>query len=361
MTASLAPVRVSEVLRIARLRNASDVHLRAGLAPVLRVDGALEAQPALLPTEEEVAAVAAALLPSHAIDLLARTGDATVTNRLGGDDGTIRVHAYRTAHGTCLAIRMLATGIPSLESLHLPAAIGAFTEKPHGLLIFAGPTGSGKSTSLAALVDRINRTQTKHIVTIEDPIEYEHTSNRSVVNQRELGRDVPSFAEAIYGALRSDPDVILVGEMRDPETMHAALTAAETGHLVLTTLHTGDAAQTVDRIVGVFEGNRQQQIRHQLAQTLVGVVCMRLVPRACGRGRRCAAEVLVANDAVRNLIRDAKTHQIRNVISTSRQIGMQTLEAHLSELVARREVDAHTARLVTDRPDEVRHTDATSP
>jgi twitching motility protein PilT len=175
-----------------------------------------------------------------------------------------------------------------------------------------------------------------------------------VVNQRELGRDVASFADAIYGAVRSDPDVILVGEMRDPETMHAALTAAETGHLVLTTLHTGDAAQTVDRIVGVFEGNRQQQVRLQLAQTLVGAVCMRLLPRAGGRGRRCAAEVLVANDAIRNLIRDAKTHQIRNVISTSRQIGMQTLEAHLSDLVLRREVEAGAARLVTDRPAEIR-------
>jgi twitching motility protein PilT len=177
------------------------------------------------------------------------------------------------------------------------------------------------------------------------------------VNQRELGRDVPTYAQAVYGALRSDPDVMLIGEMRDPATMHAALTAAETGHLVLTTLHTGDAAQTVDRIVGVFEGDKQEQIRVQLTQTLVGVVCMRLLARAGGQGRRCAVEVLVANDAVRNIIRDGKTHQIRNIISTSRQTGMQTLEAHLSDLVARREISLDHARLVTERPDELRPSD----
>lgn len=356
MTAALAPVRLSEVLRVARLRNASDVHLCAGVAPVLRVDGVLEAQPTLVPTAEEVAAVTASLLPAPASELLARSGDVTVTRR-HEEAGSIRVHAYRTSRGTCLAIRLLAPGVPSLESLHLPTAIGGFADKPHGLVIFTGPTGSGKSTSLAAMVDRVNRTQARHVMTIEDPIEYEHVSNRSVVNQRELGRDVDSFAQAIYGALRSDPDVILVGEMRDPKTMHAALTAAETGHLVLTTLHTGDAAQTVDRIVSVFEGDKQQQVRLQLAQTLIGVVCMRLLPRANGQGRRCAVEVLVANDAVRNVIREGKTHQIRNIISTSRQIGMQTLEAHLSDLIARREITLEAARLVTDRHDELRPSD----
>jgi twitching motility protein PilT len=273
--------------------------------------------------------------------------------------GRIRVHAYRTTEGTSLAIRLLAPSIPSLESLHLPPIVSSFADRPHGIVIFAGPTGSGKSTAMAAILDRINRTQARHVITIEDPIEYEHRSNRSVVNQRERGRDVPTYAQAVYGALRSDPDVMLIGEMRDPATMHAALTAAETGHLVLTTLHTGDAAQTVDRIVGVFEGDKQEQIRVQLAQTLVGVVCMRLLPRASGQGRRCAVEVLVANDAVRNIIRDGKTHQIRNIISTSRQTGMQTLEAHLSDLVARREISLDHARLATERPDELRPSDRT--
>lgn len=358
MTASLAPVRLSEVLRVARLRNASDVHLRAGVAPVLRVDGALESQHTLVPTGDELAAVTSALLHEDALQMLEAHGDATVTRHVE-DAGGVRVHAFRTSQGTCLAIRLLACGVPSLESLHLPAIVGTFAEKPHGLVILAGPTGSGKSTALAAIIDRINRTQTRHIVTIEDPIEYEHVSNRSIVNQRELRRDVPTYAQAVRGALRSDPDVILVGEMRDTETMHAALTAAETGHLVLTTLHTGDAAQTIDRIVGVFEGDKQEQIRLQLAQTLIGVVCMRLLPRAGGQGRRSAVEVLVANDAVRNLIRDGKTHQIRNCISTNRQIGMQTLESHLSDLVARREISLDAARLVTERPDEVRPSDRT--
>lgn len=356
MTAALAPVRLSEVLRVARLRNASDVHLCAGVAPVLRVDGALETQHTLVPTAEEVGAVTASLLDQRALDILARSGDATVTCDVE-DVGTIRVHAYRTTQGTCLAIRLLAVGVPALESLHLPPVVNTFAERPHGLVIFAGPTGSGKSTSLAAIVDRINRTQERHILTIEDPVEYRHTSNRSVVNQRELGRDVPAYAQAIYGALRCDPDVILVGEMREPETMHAALNAAETGHLVLTTLHTGDAPQTVDRIVGVFEGDKQEQVRVQLAQTLIGVICMRLVPRAGGQGRCSAAEVLVANDAVRNVIRDGKTHQLRNIIATSRQSGMQTLEAHLSDLIARREISLESARLVTDRPDELRPSD----
>ncbi|HKU66894.1 MAG TPA: PilT/PilU family type 4a pilus ATPase [Candidatus Baltobacteraceae bacterium] len=356
MTAALAPVRVSEVLRVARLRGASDVHLCAGVAPVFRVGGVLEEQPTVAPTEEEVNAVTASLLPARAMNTLASTGDATVTQH-AGEAGSVRVHAYRTSRGTCLAIRLLATNIPSLESLQLPSVVSTFADKPHGLVIFAGPTGSGKSTSLAALVDRINRTQARHVMTIEDPIEYQHVSNRSLINQRELGRDVETFAEAIYGALRSDPDVILVGEMRDPQTMHAALTAAETGHLVLTTLHTGDAAQTVDRVVGVFNGDAQEQIRLQLAQTLVGVVCLRLVPRATGGGRRSAAEVLIASDAVRNVVRDRKTHQIRNIISTSRKSGMQTLEAHLSDLVARREITLDAARAVTERPDELRPSD----
>lgn len=358
MTAALAPVRLSEVLRVARLRNASDVHLCAGVAPVLRVDGALESQQTLVPTGEEVGAVTASLLDERARELLISRGDATVTRQVE-EVGSIRVHAYRTSEGTCLAIRLLAASIPSVESLHLPPVVGTFADKPHGLVIFAGPTGSGKSTALAAMIDRINRTQARHVLTIEDPIEYEHVSNRSIINQRELHRDVPSYSDAVHGALRSDPDVILVGEMRDPSTMHAALTAAETGHLVFTTLHTGDAAQTVDRIVGVFEGDKQEQIRVQLAQTLIGVVCMRLLPRASGQGRRSALEVLVANDAVRNVIRDGKTHQIRNIISTSRQIGMQTLESHLSDLVARREIALESARLATERPDELRPSDRT--
>jgi twitching motility protein PilT len=353
MTAALAPVRLSEVLRLARMRNASDVHLCPGVAPLLRVDGALEAQQTLAPTADEIAAAATSILHREALGTLEECGDATISQRVD-DAGSVRIHAYRTSAGISLAIRLLSAAIPSLESLQLPAVVSTLADAPHGLIIFAGPTGSGKSTALAAAIDRINRTQARHIVTIEDPIEYEHAPNRSMINQRELGRDVPTYAQAVYGALRSDPDVILIGEMRDPQTMRAALTAAETGHLVLTTLHTGDAAQTVDRIVGVFAGDLQEQIRLQLAQTLAGVVCMRLLPRANGRGRRAAVELLLANDAVRNTIREAKTHQLRNIIATSRQAGMQTLEADLCELIARREVTMEAARAVASRPDELR-------
>jgi len=356
MSVSLAGVRVGEVLRVARLRNASDVHLCGAMAPMLRIDGELERQQTLEPSAEEVAAITESLLDREASQTLNSDGDVTVALSVP-DVGAVRVHAYRTANGTSVAIRLLARDIPALDALQLPPAIGELCEKPYGLVIFAGPTGSGKSTALAACIDRINELQCRHVVTIEDPIEYRHRSKRSLITQRQVRTDVPTYADAVYGALRSDPDVMLIGEMRNAGTMHAALTAAETGHLVFTTLHTGDSAQTIDRIVGSFDGAKQQQIRLQLAQTLVGIVCMRLLRRGSGAGRRAALEILVANDAVRNLIRDGKTHQVRNVISTSRHAGMQTLEGHLSDLVARGEIALSTARAVTERPDEVRAPD----
>lgn len=353
MTALLAHVRLRELMRAARLQNASDVHVCAGLRPALRIDGVLELQQMPDTTPEELLAMSSALLDEDAIATLHGLGDVTVT-RPDGEGGSVRVHAYREAGGISLAIRLLAAGVPSLESLQMPAIVGSFLERPQGLVIFAGPTGSGKSTALAALVDRINRTQARHVLTIEDPVEYRHRSDRSIITQRELGRDVRTYADALRGALRSDPDVILIGEMRDSLTMHAALTAAETGHLVFTTLHTGDAAQTIDRIVGAFTGPHREQARMQLAQTLVAVVCTRLLPRANARGRRSAVEVLVATDAVRALIRDGKTHQLRNAISTGRSAGMQTLESHLAELVAHREVSPESAKLASGRCGELR-------
>jgi twitching motility protein PilT len=343
MNAALAPVRFFEALHVARLRKASDLHLRAGRMPVLRIDGQLEPYETTLVENGEIARLTDALLPDRARGELERCGDASATYR-SEELGRIRVHAYRTAGDTALAIRMLESAPPRIESLELPHAVDACALRPHGLVVFAGPTGSGKSTALAALVDRINRTQARHIITIEDPVEYEHEACRSIVDHRELGHDVGSYAQAVYGALRSDPDVIVIGEMRDTATMHAALTAAETGHLVLTTLHTGNAPQTVDRILGQFAGEMQEQIRLQLAQTLAAVVCLRLVRRAHGTGRRCAAEVLTATDAVRNLIREGKTHQLRSLMETSRSAGMQTLQAHLAELVSAGEISEEEAR-----------------
>jgi twitching motility protein PilT len=300
-----------------------------------------------------VESIAHTLLDDKAHQQFARIGDVTGTWYARGT-GALRVHAYRTECGMTLAIRFLAKSIPTVESLHLPPVVASFVESVAGLLIVAGPAGSGKSTTLAGLIGHINRTQSKHIITIEDPIEYRHESSHSIVSQREVGRDVPSFVAGLYGALRSDPDIIVVGEMRDPATMHAALTAAETGHLVLATLHTGDAPQTVDRIIGVFTDGMQEQIRITLAQTLLGVVCMRLVLHAGGTGRRAAVEVLTATDAVRNLIRDGKTHQLRNVLSTSRQSGMQTLESHLCDLIADGEITIEGARRATARVDDLR-------
>lgn len=344
MSAVLAPVRVAEVLRVARLRGASDVHLACGRAPAFRVNGALETYPAAACSRDEMAALAAAFLESQqSRTRLAETGDVTACFR-EEQTGPVRVHAYRSHGGIALALRLLPLAVPNLESLRLPQVVATFAGYARGLIIFTGPTGSGKTTALAAIVDAINSAHAKHVITLEDPIEYVHASKRSIITQREVGSDVGSFADGISGALRSDPDVLQVGEMRDAGAIHAALTAAETGHLVLTTLHTGDAAQTIDRIVGAVTAEVQEQTRIQLAQTLAAIVCMRLVPCANGVGRRAACEILICTDAVRNLIRDGKSHHIPNVLSTSRRLGMQSLESHLTELAAAGEISALHAK-----------------
>ena len=353
MSAVPALLRLSEVLQLARLRDASDVHIAPDMPPALRINGVLEVTNCPATSAAETAALIDALFDEKQCAKLASAGECGGVYR-DRQHGNVRVHAYRTSGGISLAVRMLARAIPALETLHLPAAVVSLAGLSHGLVVFTGPTGSGKSTALAALLDRINRTQAKHIVTIEDPVEYVHISATCVVSQREVGRDSESFAQAVHGALRSDPDVILLGEMRDAATMHAAVTAAETGHLIFTTLHTADAAQAVDRIVGVFDGTMQEQIRTQLAQTLAAVVCLRLVPRSSEAGRRCAAEVLVATDAARSLIREGKTHQLRGLMETSRALGMQTLEWHLGELAACGEISGDAARAACVRENELR-------
>lgn len=344
MTArSTASIRLLDAIHAARDRKASDVHLGAGMPPVLRVDGVLERTPEPPLTCCDVDEIAALVMTEHEMTRLAADGDVT-TAWTEPDVGTTRVHAYRAQRGLAIAIRLFDRKIPSLESLALPDAVGSLAYSERGMVILAGPTGSGKSTTMAALVDRINAERPRRIVTIEDPIEYRHESRSSVVTQREIGRDTPSLRAALHGALRADPDVIVVGEMRDAESMAAALTAAETGHLVLTTLHTGDAAQTVERIVDASSGELQSQIRTQLAQVLVAVACQHLVRRAGGTGRRAAVELLVGTDAVRNLIRESKGHQLKNAMATGRRFGMQTLEQHIAELLRDREIDAADAR-----------------
>jgi twitching motility protein PilT len=353
MDLELAAIRVEELLRNARVRSASDIHFGGGARPALRIDGRLTVLDDEPLPEPAIAAFLQTQLREPALRRLAERGTADGACSTP-DVGPARIHAYRQLGGMRVVVRLLAQTVPHLASLELPPAIGAFAGAPLGLLLFTGPTGSGKTTALAALIDTINCTSERNIVTIEDPIEYIHTPIRSAIAQCEVGRDVVDYAEALRGMLRADPDVILIGEMRDRETMAAALTAAETGHLVLATLHTNDAAQTIDRIVDAFPGEAQNQIRTQLAAVLLATVGLRLVPRRCGTGRRGAAEILVATDGVRTMIREGKTHQLRNAIVTGRNVGMQTLEQHLSELVARREIALSDAQAVTSRPHDVR-------
>jgi twitching motility protein PilT len=268
------------------------------------------------------------------------------------DLARLRGNAFHQRQQCALALRVIPYEIPTFDDLGLPAAVERIVNLPQGFVIVTGPTGSGKSTTLASMIDAINRTRGCHIITIEDPVEYVHQHKRSAVDQREVGIDTESFDKALRSALREDPDVLLVGEMRDTESIQTALTIAETGHLVFATLHTNDSAQALDRIVDVFPADRRPQIEVQLASTLEAVIYQRLVPRL-GGGLVAAYEVMMANHAVRNLVREGKTRQLRNVISTHQAEGMQTLEMALSDLVAEGEIDYETALRVSLYPKEV--------
>lgn len=345
MSDPLARARLTELLRAARLQKASDIHLEAGQAPTFRVDGRLErlSMPPL--DAQSIEAVTQ--------ELIGCTEPQTDVTVMWREETTVRAHVFGGISGPAVALRLLPPHVPQFDDLDVPASIGALAERTSGLVLVTGPTGSGKSTLLAAMIDRINRTQSRHIITLEDPIEYRHTSRKSLVRQREIGKDVPSYAAGVYSALRADPDVLLIGELRSPETMRAALWASETGHLVFATLHTRDGAQAVERIVGSFEGAMQAQIRASLSQSLAGVVAVRLVALKHG-GRRVCTEVLIASDAVRNLIRESRTHLIRNAIVTSRHAGMQTLELHLNALLADGRITEAEAATAAVFPDELR-------
>jgi twitching motility protein PilT len=345
---------IDELLLVMVEREASDLHLAAGSPPVIRVNGRLHR----LPDREK-------LLPDVTRDLIYRilsTEQQKVleTRRQLDFAYTIpglarfRVNAYFQRESLGAAFRLIPAEIKSLEQLAMPPRLYELADKARGLVLVTGPTGSGKSTTLASLLDHINQTRHEHILTIEDPIEFLHWHRGCVVNQREIGPDAISFAEALRAALRQDPDVILVGEMRDLETIGTALTAAETGHLVFATLHTQSAPQTIDRIIDVFPAEQQGQVRVQLAATLQGVVTQNLVPTADGAGRVAALEILVPDDAVRNLIRQAKVEQIYSVMQTSSSRGMQTMEQSLADLTMRRVVTADLAFSRSTRPDQLR-------
>jgi twitching motility protein PilT len=350
---SVDVVRLTELIALARGRGATDLHAGAGDAPTLRINGRV--------TTLDVPALGAAALESFLESVLTadlsrrwKTSGSVDVARRDGIGAPYRLHAYATMSGARLAFRFLAAQIPALDELALPSIVATFTTRTNGLIVFTGPTGSGKTTALAALIDRLNRTTERVVVTVEDPVEYIHEPVRSVIAHCEIGRDVADYATALHGFMRADPDVILVGEMRDRSTMEAVLSAAETGHLVLSTLHTIDAAQTVDRIIDAFASDTQSQIRTQLASTLLAIISLRLVPSRNGDGRVAATEILIGTDAVRAMIREGKTHQLRNAISTGRATGMRTLETSLSDLVVRGTISIDAARLAANRPGEVR-------
>jgi twitching motility protein PilT len=330
----------------------TDLILTAGAPPLLRVDGQIypaDGQPVLEP--HDTAAVIGELMGEELATrfVTEKQIDFAFTWR---DQARLRGNAFMQKGTTALALRMLTLEIPSMELLGLPQTVRDWTELPRGLVLVTGPTGSGKSTTLASMIDHINTSQARHIVTIEDPIEYYHFHKRSAVNQREVGPDTNSFADGLRAVLREDPDVLLIGEMRDPESIQAALTIAETGHLVFATLHTNDTGQTFDRIVDVFPAERQPQIKLQLAHVLAGVLHQLLIPRI-GGGRIAAFDVLNATQAVRNLVREGKTRQIRNVVATGQRDGMQTLESSLNGLL-RAEVISHEVAVAHSLyPDEI--------
>lgn len=323
---------LDNLLKLAGQQGASDIHFSVASPPVFRINGTL------VPMKEEKLTVAdlegyiKAVMNPEQLRRFAEAGEIDFSYSLSGV-GRYRFNAFRQRGSAGMVARLIPYNCPSPESLGLPPVAVEFARLQKGLVLVTGPTGSGKSTTLASLIDSINRTRACHIVTIEDPIEYLHRHQKSLVNQREVGNDTQSFSNALRAVLRQDPDVILVGEMRDLETISTAITAAETGHLVFSTLHTNDSTQAVDRMIDVFPPHQQQQIRVQLSAVLQGILSQQLLPRADHRGRVAAIEVLVATPAIRNLIREGKTHQIATVLQTGSKSGMQTMDRAISELL----------------------------
>ncbi len=343
----------AEVLLTVMERQASDLHLTAGSPPMIRHHGKLHALDYPRLTPQTTREVIYSILTNDQRQKLETDWQIDLAYSIPGR-ARFRVNAYFQRASLSAAFRLIPHEIPTLASLTLPPVIEEFTKKPRGFVLVTGPTGSGKSTTLAAMIDLINEVRHEHILTIEDPIEFLHRHKRCIVNQRELGADAQTFGLGLKAALRQDPDVILVGEMRDLETISTALTAAETGHLVFATLHTQDAAQTVDRIVDVFPPEQQQQVRVQLSVALQGIVTQQLLPKADGQGRVCACEILVPTPAVRNLIREGKTHQIYSALQTGGQFGMQTMDAALVQLVREHKITRELAESRSSAPDELR-------
>ncbi len=331
-TGQTSQPRIETLLEECVRRKASDLHIQYGIPPILRVDGALVSIPNMPALNEEMLKnLIFATMDADQQKIFLKDKEFDYSFAFG-DLARFRVNAFHERGKMAAAFRLIPNHIVNIADLGMPAVVETFADFPRGLVLVTGPTGSGKSTTLAALIDKINREKSTHIITIEDPIEFTHKSQRSVVVQREVHYDTFSFAAALRSVLRQDPDVVLIGEMRDLETIQAAITTAETGHLVFGTLHTNSAAQSIDRIIDVFPAHQQPQIRAQLANMLMAICSQRLVPAVAG-GRVCAAEIMVANSAIRALIREGKTFQIDTAIQTGADQGMQTMDRTLAKLV----------------------------
>jgi twitching motility protein PilT len=344
---------IDELLENMVERNASDLHVTTGTPPAIRVRGEVERLDGFdALTPEETQQLLYRILSSEQQKLLELNRQLDFSYSIPGL-ARFRVNVYFQRESIGAAFRLIPTELKTLEELGIPSSLHVLAEKPRGLVLVTGPTGSGKSTTLAALIDEINRNRSEHILTIEDPIEFLHRHKRCIVNQREIGPDAKSFSEALRAALRQDPDVILVGEMRDLETISTALTAAETGHLVFGTLHTQSAPSTIDRIIDVFPAEQQEQVRIQIANSLQGVVTQALLPTADKMGRVPALEILLPDDAVRNLIRQGKVEQVYSVMQTNTGRGMQTMEQSLADLIMRRIVEFEDGLSRSSRPGQL--------
>lgn len=344
--------RIEVLLEEVVKKKASDLHLQVGLPPMLRIDGALmPVAGADVLNDEAIEALIFAILDEDQKQILLKDKEFDFSFAFG-DLGRFRVNAFHERGNLAAALRLIPNEILTVEQLGLPPIVNKFAEYPRGLVLVTGPTGSGKSTTLAAMIHKINMERSEHILTIEDPIEYTHRSKKSVIVQREVHYDTYSFSAALRSALRQDPDVVLIGEMRDLETIASAITIAETGHLVLATLHTNSAAQSIDRMIDVFPPHQQAQIRSQLSNILMAICSQRLMP-AIGGGRIAAAEILVATPAVRNIIREGKTHQLEAVIQTGAEFGMQSMDKTLVSLVHNGTISYDDARTVAIDIDEL--------
>jgi len=352
-TLPLEDAHIDDLLRLVVEWKGSDLHLTVGVPPIIRVDGHLQPTPYERVTPQEAQRMCYDILTDEQIQRFESTLELDFSYQVPRV-ARFRVNVFKERGNMAAALRIIPQRVPTLEDLGLPSALKELASKPRGLILVCGPTGSGKSTSLAAMINYINSERSEHILTIEDPIEFVHPHKYSVVAQRELGMDTKSFAAALRSALREDPDVILVGEMRDHETMQLAVTAAETGHLVFATLHTNSAAQTVDRIVDVFPPGQQEQIRIQLSNNLEGVLVQQLMRRANQPGRVCALEIMLASPAIRNLIREGKSHQINSMIQISNNQGMQTMDQCLRDLFARGAITYDDAMTRAMQPEELK-------